>query len=198
MQRQLGRLIVEQLEQQKSTSRASEPQVCEAQWHPPQSAVNTDPSLIFTIKTIADWIWRWVQQQDSGCYDKMHVAQLVVAAIFGSVHSAGMVRRTCLIRPLAMTIHESINTVFVNLQTIAGCLYELCLRPEYIEPLQVEAERAVRDHGAMSKEAIESLTKIDSFIKECQRFRPLAPSTIIYFPLLSHDCPRQSDDHPEP
>ncbi|KAF3403545.1 Cytochrome P450 monooxygenase paxQ [Penicillium rolfsii] len=99
-----------------------------------------------------DWMWRWVQQQAPGCYDEMHVAQLVVAAIFGSVHSAGM--------------------------TMATCLYELSLRPEYIEHLQVEAERAIHEHGFMGKEAIESLTKLDSFIKECQRFRPLAPSAL--------------------
>ncbi|KAJ5766300.1 uncharacterized protein N7511_003916 [Penicillium nucicola] len=104
-------------------------------------------------QNIGDWMWKWVEEEAAGVYNEIHVAQLVIAALFGSVHSAGMV--------------------------LATCLFEITLRPEYIEPLQEEAKRAERQFGVLGREAIESMTKLDSFIKECQRYRPLAPASLV-------------------
>lgn len=53
------------------------------------------------------------------------------------------------------------------------CLFELATRPEYVEPLRQEVQQALENHGGWEKEGIESMLKLDSFIKECQRFNPL-------------------------
>jgi ent-kaurene oxidase len=58
-------------------------------------------------------------------------------------------------------------------------LYDLCARPEYITPLRHEIEKVLVEHGAMNKQALLKLVKMDSFMKESQRFNPLLLSTSI-------------------
>lgn len=36
-------------------------------------------------------MWQWVREEAHGQYNEINVAQMIVAALFGSVHSAGMV-----------------------------------------------------------------------------------------------------------
>ncbi|KAF8583781.1 cytochrome P450 [Ramaria rubella] len=62
-----------------------------------------------------------------------------------------------------VSIHSS-STSFTQI------LFELALRPEYIQPLREEIEAVVAEHG-WNKVALNSMCKLDSFIKECQRFR---------------------------
>lgn len=52
-------------------------------------------------------------------------------------------------------------------------LYDLCARPEYIGPLRQEIEEVLAEHGVMNKQALLKLVKMDSFMKESQRFNPL-------------------------
>ena len=53
-------------------------------------------------------------------------------------------------------------------------LYDLCARPEYIAPLRQEIEEVREAHGDfMHKQALRKLVKMDSFMKESQRFNPL-------------------------
>lgn len=53
-------------------------------------------------------------------------------------------------------------------------LYDLCARPEYITPLRQEIEEVILAHGSiMTKQALRKLVKMDSFMKESQRFNPL-------------------------
>lgn len=53
-------------------------------------------------------------------------------------------------------------------------LYDLCARPEYITPLRQEIEEAIMAHGDVTnKQALLKLRKMDSFMKESQRFNPL-------------------------
>jgi len=53
-------------------------------------------------------------------------------------------------------------------------LYDLCARPEYIAPLRQEIEEVVATHGGViNKQALLKLMKMDSFMKESQRFNPL-------------------------
>lgn len=53
-------------------------------------------------------------------------------------------------------------------------LYDLCARPEYIQPLREEIERVMAEHGnVMNKQSLRKLVKLDSFMKESQRFNPL-------------------------
>lgn len=56
---------------------------------------------------------------------------------------------------------------------MTNTLYELSIRPEYVELLREEVDQATRDHGEMSRSAIESMTKLDSFIKETMRLNPI-------------------------
>ena len=58
-------------------------------------------------------------------------------------------------------------------------LYDLCARPEYIAPLLCEVEEVVAEYGVMNKQALLTLVKMDSFMKESQRFNPLLLSMSI-------------------
>jgi Cytochrome P450 len=58
-------------------------------------------------------------------------------------------------------------------QLLVHCLFEISVRKEYIDPLRKEVENAFHKYGGWTKSAIESMNKLDSFIKECQRFNPL-------------------------
>lgn len=58
-------------------------------------------------------------------------------------------------------------------------MFEIAYRPEYVEPLREEIADALREHGAWSKKAIESMRKLDSFIKECQRVYPMDTGMLV-------------------
>ena len=53
------------------------------------------------------------------------------------------------------------------------CLFELSTRKEYVEPLRAEVKQCVQNHGGWTKMALESMKKLDSFVKECQRHNNL-------------------------
>ncbi|KAJ5192839.1 hypothetical protein N7449_008981 [Penicillium cf. viridicatum] len=132
---------------------------CEA----PRMSRRLDAMILDTIKqrrhmdlkepeTITDYLSTWVQSGAAPELGDLNVAQMLVSVIFGSVHSAGMV--------------------------LASCLYELSTRPEYVEPLRQEALNALQSGGDWTKETIESLSKLDSFIKESHRHNPLAAAAL--------------------
>ncbi|KAI9653419.1 MAG: hypothetical protein M1821_007084 [Bathelium mastoideum] len=52
-------------------------------------------------------------------------------------------------------------------------LYDLCAMPEYIEPLREEIVSTLKEYGRLSKPALAKLVKLDSIMKESQRFNPL-------------------------
>lgn len=53
-------------------------------------------------------------------------------------------------------------------------LYDLCARPEYLAPLRQEIAEVAAEHGGITnKQALRKLIKMDSFMKESQRFNPL-------------------------
>ncbi|PLB36094.1 cytochrome P450 [Aspergillus candidus] len=58
--------------------------------------------------------------------------------------------------------------LFTTATTVFHILYDLCIRPEYIEPLRKEA----LDVGevSMTRANVAKLVKLDSFIREAQRF----------------------------
>jgi cytochrome P450 len=53
-------------------------------------------------------------------------------------------------------------------------LYDLCSRPEYIEPLREEIKSVLTEERSFTKQALNKLVKLDSFMKESQRFNPLS------------------------
>lgn len=56
-------------------------------------------------------------------------------------------------------------------------IFELATRPEYVAPLREEMRECFARHGRGSKEAIDAMHKMDSFIKETQRFNALDSCT---------------------
>jgi hypothetical protein len=61
-----------------------------------------------------------------------------------------------------------------------AAIYDLAAHPEYIEPLQEEIEQVVKEDGyedgagskKLNKSSVPKLWKLDSFLKESQRFTP--------------------------
>lgn len=53
-------------------------------------------------------------------------------------------------------------------------LYDLCARPEYIQPLREEIQSVIAEEGSFTKTAFNKLVRLDSFMKESQRYNPLS------------------------
>ena len=70
-------------------------------------------------------------------------------------------------------------------------LYDLCQMPEIIAPLREELQEALETcDGHLTKQAFNMMPKLDSFLKESQRFNPLLLSTNPRFnPLLKRKPP---------
>ncbi|KAJ5361617.1 cytochrome P450 [Penicillium brevicompactum] len=96
---------------------------------------------------IMSWLWQWTHEKEPGKYSEFEIAQSITSAVFGAIHT--------------------------TTQVLVHCLFELATRPEYVKPLQDEVQEEFDRHGGWKKEGIESMLKLDSFIKECQRFNPL-------------------------
>lgn len=61
-------------------------------------------------------------------------------------------------------------------QTFTQALYTLAARPECVAPLREEIEGIVREDG-WTKSAVQRMWKLDSFMKESQRFHGLGACT---------------------
>lgn len=55
----------------------------------------------------------------------------------------------------------------------AQLLYDLCEHPEFIEPLREEVNNVIGPDGLIDKSGFMKMAKMDSFMKESQRFNPL-------------------------
>ncbi|KAE8329207.1 cytochrome P450 [Aspergillus sergii] len=96
---------------------------------------------------ITDWITFWSRTYP-GTYTDRDIARSVVSAVFGAIHT--------------------------TTQVLVHCLMDLAIRPEYVQPLREEVETILnRDNHQWTKEGLEWMEKLDSFVKECQRFNPL-------------------------
>ena len=51
-------------------------------------------------------------------------------------------------------------------------LFDLCERPEYIQPIRDEIEEAIKENGGWQKQTLNRMQKLDSFLKESQRVTP--------------------------
>ncbi|PKY06744.1 cytochrome P450 [Aspergillus campestris IBT 28561] len=96
---------------------------------------------------IMDWTWQYTEKNEPGVYQRVHIARSITSSVFGAIHT--------------------------TTQVLAHCLFELAVRSEYVDPLRQEVEQAFESHNGWTKSAIESMPKLDSFVKECQRFNPL-------------------------
>lgn len=74
------------------------------------------------------------------------------------------------------SIQLKLSFAAIHTSAAAPCqlLFDLCARPEYISPLRQEIEEVRAAHGdIMNKQTLRKLTKMDSLMKESQRFNPL-------------------------
>ncbi|KAF5027080.1 hypothetical protein F66182_792 [Fusarium sp. NRRL 66182] len=61
--------------------------------------------------------------------------------------------------------------------TVAQLVFDLCAHPEVIEPLRDELESVGGPDGQIDKSGFHKMAKMDSFMKESQRFNPLLTIT---------------------
>lgn len=84
-----------------------------------------------------------------------------------------------------MTIYPHILrdtlSVLILLQTITFAIHDLCIHPEYVEPLRRELQLHYRDFEATAQ----GLPLLDSFIKESARLTPVESSKYIIVDLFS-------------
>ena len=67
----------------------------------------------------------------------------------------------------------SFDAIRTSAAALTQLLYDLCVMPQYIKPLRDEVQESLAEHGSFTKEALFRLDKLDSFMKESQRFNPL-------------------------
>ncbi len=67
----------------------------------------------------------------------------------------------------------SFAAIHTSASVPAHLVLDLCARPEYIEPLREEVAEMSRAEGSFTKAGLAKLVKMDSFMKESQRFSPL-------------------------
>lgn len=83
------------------------------------------------------------------------------------------------------------------LKGLTYTLFRLAAHPEYTKVLRQEADSTVEDEG-WSKDALDKMHKLDSFLKECQRMNPPSPGMC----LVHHDQtaadPIHADSQPHP
>ena len=62
----------------------------------------------------------------------------------------------------------------IHLTTLAAAhvIYDLCARPEYIEPLREELVEALQQDEGWDRPTTARLAKMDSFLRESQRLSP--------------------------
>ncbi|KAF2677434.1 putative cytochrome P450 [Lentithecium fluviatile CBS 122367] len=67
----------------------------------------------------------------------------------------------------------SFAAIHTSASVPAHLIFDLCARPEYIQPLRKELEEELATDGHFTKASFAKLVKMDSFMKESQRFNPL-------------------------
>lgn len=85
-------------------------------------------------------------------------------------------------RTLDYQVNAQIGTgraaLFTTGVTVFHLLYDLCIHPEYVEPLRQEVLEL--GNVPMNRVNVAKLTKMDSFIRECQRWSKFMLSTSKY------------------
>ncbi|KAI0550324.1 putative cytochrome P450 [Xylaria curta] len=90
----------------------------------------------------------WMSDQAQGNEkDKAYIAGILLKVSFAAIHTSAAAP--------------------------AQLVFDLCAMPEYIEPLRKELEGVMNADGSIDKTGFNKLTKMDSIMKESQRFNPL-------------------------
>ena len=74
----------------------------------------------------------------------------------------------------AITLHVAFAAIHTSAMAVTHIIYDLCAMPEYVQPLREEIESALAaESGTPTKKAFLKMSKLDSFMRESQRFNPL-------------------------
>lgn len=78
--------------------------------------------------------------------------------------------------PAGNIAQRYIYTIIGSIHTVTGAvidtIYDLCARPEYIEPLRGEVLQALEEEGGWKNGTGSRMLMMDSFMKEVQRVNP--------------------------
>lgn len=67
----------------------------------------------------------------------------------------------------------SLASIHSTALTMTQAMYDLCANPEYFEPLRHEVTEVLRREGGWQKTTLNYFLKLDSLLKESQRFNPV-------------------------
>ncbi|CAK97056.1 uncharacterized protein An11g09260 [Aspergillus niger] len=67
----------------------------------------------------------------------------------------------------------SVTSIHTTTLTMTQAIYDLCAHPQYLEPLRAEVEDVLCTDGGWGKLTVNHLRKMDSLLKESQRFNPV-------------------------
>nr|AFO69295.1 P450 monooxygenase [Epichloe gansuensis] len=104
------------------------------------------------MSDILDFTMDWVDRHPNAGFDDQHIAEMMISTIFAALHTSS--------------------------QLVVHTIFELASRPEYSDALREEMDECFEKHGKSTKAALDSMYKVDSFIKETQRFNPLDASAL--------------------
>ncbi|KAF2159812.1 hypothetical protein M409DRAFT_29810 [Zasmidium cellare ATCC 36951] len=80
----------------------------------------------------------------------------------------------------AAQLSFSLAAIHLSSETMTMCLLQLCDMPELVEPLREECRKVLRENG-WTKQGLQEMKLLDSFMKECQRTRDLLATSMLRF-----------------
>lgn len=114
-----------------------------------------------TGETALDLLYWMADQAQGDEKDKAFIAGILLKVSFAAIHTSAAAP--------------------------AQLIFDLCAMPEYIEPLRKELESVMTSNGDIDKTGFHKLTKMDSIMKESQRFNPLL--LITFERIVTEDYP---------
>ncbi|KAK0277736.1 hypothetical protein LTR35_009572 [Friedmanniomyces endolithicus] len=116
-------------------------------------------------KMIGEYIEERLRATESGKVDTEDILQWLIDAAPAEERTMVQLNERLLSFQVA-----AIHTTTV---TLTNAIYTLCAQPElYLDPLRAEIRQHCKD-GKFTKETLDRLTKVDSFLRECGRTGPI-------------------------
>jgi cytochrome P450 len=107
-----------------------------------------------TGETALDLLY-WMSEQAKGSErDKKFLASILLKVSFAAIHTSAAAP--------------------------SQLIYDLCEMPQYIQPLREEIDSVTEADGQIGKKGFLRMPKMDSIMKESQRFNPLLLSTFLF------------------
>lgn len=114
----------------------------------------------------------WLVEESEGEDSKdWPITARIFAVNLGAIHTSSMVSLP--------TDYYHVNMDSFVVQALTHVLLDLAANPEYMKPLREEVDEVTRREG-WSKSALDQMHKLDSFVKESQRLRPLGLGELAY------------------